>query len=110
MISVLLILCLSLHVFRLEEHNLSLKLAMLWFSTGVLRNYVARDRIREGVAIGALQFRQILTEFEDLCLVHILQQFLRCFTEPVDLLRLTRIFKNFSINLATVCCLCSSCC
>ena len=45
MISVLLILCFSLHVFRLEEHHLSLRLAMLWSSTGILLNDVARDRI-----------------------------------------------------------------
>ena len=93
---------------------------MLWSSTGILLDDVARDRIeievvllescgtprllqissttaindREGVAIGALKFRRILTEFEDLCLVHILQQFLRCFTELVDLLRLTHMFKK----------------
>ena len=85
---------------------------MLWSSIGILLDDVARDRIeievvhfgnvvglrdflqissttamnyREGVAIGALKFRGILTEFEDLCLVHIFQQFLRCFTELVDL-------------------------
>ena len=95
---------------------------MLWSLTGILLNDVARDPIeivvvlleccgtprlleissttaifsdfREGVAIGTLKFRRILTEFEDLCLVHILQHFLRCFTEPVDLLRLTHIFKK----------------
>ena len=79
---------------------------MRWSLTGILLNDVARDRIeivvvllkccetprllqfssttainysdfREGVAIEALKFRRILTEFEDLCLVHILQQFLR---------------------------------
>ena len=101
MIFVLLVLCFSLHVFRLEEHNLSLRLAMLWSSTGILLNDVARDRIeivvvhskccrtprllqissttainysdfREGVAIGALKFRRIPTELEDLRLVHIL--------------------------------------
>ena len=113
----ILLLCFSLHVFRLEEHHLSLRLAMLWSSTGILLADVARDRIeivvvllkccgtprllkissttaihypdfRESVAIGALKFR------EDLCLVHILQQFLRRFTEPVDLLRLTHLFKK----------------
>ena len=123
MISVLLVLCFSQHVFRLEEQNLSSRLAMLWSSTGTLLNDVARDRIEivvvllkccgtprllqissttainyadfsEGVAIGAMKFRRILTEFEDLCLVHILQQFLRCNTEPVDLLRLTHIFQK----------------
>ena len=74
---------------------------MLWSSTGILLNDVARDRIEivvvllkccgtslvlqmspatvinnsisvKGVAIGALKFRRILTEFDDLCLVHIL--------------------------------------
>ena len=96
---------------------------MLWSSTRILLKDVPRDRIeivvvllkccgtprslqisstiainyshfREGVAIGALMFRRILTEFEDLCLVHILSQFLRCFTEPVDLLRLAHIFTK----------------
>ena len=96
---------------------------MLWSSTGILLNDAARDRIeivvvllkccrtslvlqispatatnnpefRGGIAIGALKFRRILSEFEDLCLVHILQLFLRCFTEPVDLLRLAHIFKK----------------
>ena len=44
MISVLLIRCFPWHVFRLE-HNLSLRLAMLWSSTGILLNDVAKDRI-----------------------------------------------------------------
>ena len=105
MISVLLILCLSWHVFRLEQHNLSLRSAMLLSSTGILLNDVGLLQIssttainysdfNERVAIGALKFRRILTEFEDLCLAHILQLFLRCFTEPVDLLRLTHIFMK----------------
>ena len=46
------------------------------------------------IAVGAVKFHRILAKFEDLCLVHIFQQFLRCFTEPVDLLRLTHIFKK----------------
>ena len=98
MISVLLIL--SSHVFRLEERNMTLRLAKLRSSTGILLNDVARDRteivvvlmkccgtprllhisfttamnssdFREGVAIGALKFRRSLTEFKDLCAVHV---------------------------------------
>ena len=45
MISVFLVLCFSLHVFRLQEHNLSLRLAMLWSSTGILLDDAAKDRI-----------------------------------------------------------------
>ena len=73
---------------------------MFWSSNGILLNDKARDRIeiavvllkccgtprslqissttainysdfREGVAIGALKFRITLTEFEDLCVVHV---------------------------------------
>ena len=94
-----------------------------WSSTGILLHDVARDRIeivvvllkccrtslvlqispataindpdfRKGIAIKTLKFCRILAKFEDLCLVHIFHQFLRCFTEPVDLLRLAHIFKK----------------
>ena len=97
---------------------------MLWSSTGILLNDIARDRIeiaavllkccrtslvlqispatainnrdiRDGVAVKTLTFCNILAKFEDLCLVHIFRQFFRCFTEPVDLLPLAHIFKFF---------------
>ena len=100
MISVLLILCFSLHVFRLEEHNLSLRLAMLWSSTGILLDDVARNRIeivvvllkccetspvlqispatainhpdfRKGIAIKTWTSCRILAKFKDLCVVHV---------------------------------------
>ena len=92
---------------------------MLWSSTGILLSDVARDRIEIVVVLfsakssnfvhncnkiipisvkelqsGALKFCSIVTEFQDLCLVHILQLLLRCFTEPVDLLRLAHIFQK----------------
>ena len=51
---------------------------------------------RKRIAVRALKFCRIFAKFEDLdlCLVHIFQQFLRCFTEPVDLPRLAHIFRK----------------
>ena len=51
----------------------------------------------EGIAVRALKLFSVFAELEDLCLLHILQHFLRCFTEPVDLLRLAHIFKELLV-------------
>ena len=102
---------------------------MLWSSTGVLLNDVARDRIAieivplkwcrtsivlqssSATAINNPNFRKRNCEEDiDFCrilrvrrsqsgLVHILQQFFRCFTEPVDLLRLTHLLKKLFLVL-----------
>ena len=97
-------------------------LFILCFSTGILLNDVEKDRIEIVVVLlkccrtplvlqispqlpsiipisvkemqSRIFFCRILAKFEDLCLVHVLQQPLRCFTEPVDLLRLTHILKK----------------
>ena len=110
-------------------------------TTGILRNDVARvpseivvvplkccgtprspqiSSTVEEFAIGALKFRRIPKEFEDLCAVHVDEYFLRFLAELVDLLLFdsclygivpyANVFSNISMNSTTVCCLCSSCC
>ena len=43
---------------------------------------------------GHRSFFCVLAELEDFFLIHVFQQPLRCFTEPVDLLRLAHILKK----------------
>ena len=104
------------HVYCFEEHKLPLWWTMFWSSGRILSHEKAINEITievdllkwctawivpqissasainnpnfcKGIAVGALKLWSIFAEFEDLCLVHVFQQLLRCFTEPVDLLR-----------------------
>ena len=46
-----------------------------------------------------MELFSVLAELEDYCLIHVFQQPLRCFTEPVDHLRLTHISKKLFLVL-----------
>ena len=53
----------------------------------------------KGIAVRALKLFGVFTELEELCLVHVFHKLLRCFTEPVNLLRLAHILKELFLVL-----------
>ena len=92
--------CFLKHLIRLEEHDSSFRLAVLWSSSGILLYDKAKDQskvaiglllccrtprilqiapatsinntdFRTGIDISTLKFCRILTKFEDLCAVHV---------------------------------------
>ena len=54
------------------------------------------------IAVKALKLFSVFAELIDLCLVHVCQQLLRRFTEPVDLLRLALTLKLFLCTCGTL--------
>ena len=71
----------------------------VWFRASIVLEISSASAMNDpnfcqGFAVRALKLFSILAELEDFCLIHVFQQPSRCFTEPVDLLRLAHIFKK----------------
>ena len=60
---------------------------------------INNSNFRERIAVRALTLCSVFAELEDFCSIHVFQQPLRCFTEPVDLLRLAHIFEKLFLVL-----------
>ena len=76
----------------------------VWFRASIVLKISSASAINDpifckGFAVRALKLFSVLAELEDFCLIHVFQQPLRFFTEPVDLLRLTHILKKLFLVL-----------
>ena len=78
-----------------SRFGLGLRLYFSFSSASAIKN----PNFSKGIAVRALKLFGVFAELEDLCLVHVFQQLLRRFTQPVDLLRLAHILKNLFLVL-----------